>query len=124
MPTSPFSYPNPETAYPLFLPCAGLTRRLLAALHPSPPSDRTAPSVPAVPVPHGALLAWCVEGDNRGDAHALAELVLRLAEVPDGGAAVQRTEQGGLREPKSWRGLFGATEGWSGGRGDNAELYG
>jgi len=29
-----------------------------------------------------------------------------------------------LREPKAWEGLFGVKEGWSGGAGSNAELYG
>jgi len=27
---------------------------------------------------HGAVSAWCVEGDNRGDAHALALVVLAI----------------------------------------------
>lgn len=29
-----------------------------------------------------------------------------------------------LKEPKAWEGLFGAREGWSGGIGSDAELYG
>jgi hypothetical protein len=29
-----------------------------------------------------------------------------------------------LKEPKAWEGLFGVKEGWSGGAGSNAELYG
>ncbi|KAL7418823.1 hypothetical protein Q5752_006507 [Cryptotrichosporon argae] len=88
------------TAYPPFLPAAGLTRRLLSAL-----ADDA--------VPHGALAAWCVEGDNRGDAHALAAQALDVLGTP-----VEITE------PKSWAGLFGPAEGWSGGLGADAEIYG
>lgn len=29
-----------------------------------------------------------------------------------------------LKEPASWKGLFGAVEGWSGGQGADSELYG
>jgi hypothetical protein len=29
-----------------------------------------------------------------------------------------------LQEPKSWDGLFGVTRGWSGGAGQDSELYG
>lgn len=60
--------PRSETKqYPPFLPSAGLTRRLLTSLNES---ER--------PVLHGAITAWCVEGDNRGDAHALAQVALAV----------------------------------------------
>jgi proteasome assembly chaperone 2 len=55
---------NGNTPYPPFLPSAGSTRKLLIRLQDK--SD----------VPHAAISAWCVEGDNRGDARALAGLVL------------------------------------------------
>lgn len=29
-----------------------------------------------------------------------------------------------LREPTSWKGIFGGTDGWSGGQGADAEIYG
>ena len=29
-----------------------------------------------------------------------------------------------VKEPRSWSGLFGAMNGWSGGSGDDAEIYG
>jgi hypothetical protein len=29
-----------------------------------------------------------------------------------------------LKEPSSWKGLFGAVDGWSGGQGADSELYG
>lgn len=90
-----------STPYPPFLPSAGLTRRLLSSLQSSP-------------TPHGAIAAWCVEGDNRGDARALASVVLDVLDVRD----VE------LTQPKSWTGLFGVTEGWSGGMGRDSELYG
>lgn len=54
-----------SSSYPPFLPAAGLTRRLLTAL-----------SGEKAPIPHGAIAAWCVEGDNRGDARSLAGVVL------------------------------------------------
>ncbi|WWD22451.1 hypothetical protein CI109_106942 [Kwoniella shandongensis] len=91
-----------SSTYPPFLPAAGLTRRLLASLA----SEQ---------IPHGAVTAWCVEGDNRGDAVALAGIVLRLLGIEND---VQ------LQEPSSWEGLFGTTEGWSGGMGADSELYG
>lgn len=55
-----------STTYPPFLPGAGLTRRLLAAL---------------ADVPSGAVAAWVVEGDNRGDAMALATVALGVLEL-------------------------------------------
>ncbi|GMK58531.1 hypothetical protein CspeluHIS016_0505630 [Cutaneotrichosporon spelunceum] len=84
-------------SYPPFLPGAGLTRRLLGAL-----ADQ----------PSGAIAEWVVEGDNRADAHALAHALMGVL-----GIEVE------LREPASWAGLFGAEE-WSGGTGQNAEIYG
>ncbi len=96
-----------SSAYPPFLPGAGLTRRLLSAL-----ADK----------PSGALAAWVVEGDNRGDAHALARAVLALLEIGEL-FEVKLTADCDLREPASWAGLFGPEE-WSGGTGLNAEIYG
>ncbi|UOH83810.1 hypothetical protein LQV05_006548 [Cryptococcus neoformans] len=93
-----------SSSYPPFLPAAGLTRRLLTAL-----------SEEKAPIPHGAIAAWCVEGDNRGDARSLAGVVLDVLSLQD---VVQ------VQEPVSWEGLFGTTEGWSGGLGADAELYG
>lgn len=57
-----------STVYPPFLPGAGLTRRVLGAL-----ADTAVPS--------GAVTAWVVEGDNRGDAHALAGVALQILGV-------------------------------------------
>jgi len=54
------------TTYPPFLPGAGLSRRVLAAI---------------ADVPSGAIAAWCVEGDNRGDARALATVALGVLGV-------------------------------------------
>ncbi|WWC66652.1 uncharacterized protein I206_100556 [Kwoniella pini CBS 10737] len=93
---------NPSSIYPPFLPSAGLTRRLLSALQDTQ-------------TPHGAISVWCVEGDNRNDAISFAQLVLSLLKIDD---KVQ------LTEPDSWKGLFGTTEGWSGGSGQDSELYG
>ncbi|KAK4688892.1 proteasome assembly chaperone 2, partial [Tremellales sp. Uapishka_1] len=89
------------TTYPPFLPSAGLTRRILSALQDGQ-------------IPHGAITAWCVEGDNREDAWALAHVVLGILGL--NGVEV--------KEPKSWEGLFGATDGWSGGAGADSEIYG
>ncbi|WOO84684.1 Proteasome assembly chaperone 2 [Vanrija pseudolonga] len=86
------------TTYPPFLPGAGLTRRILAAV---------------ADVPSGAVSAWVVEGDNRGDAHALAAVALGVL-----GIETQITE------PSTWKGLFGSADGWSGGSGLDAEIYG
>jgi proteasome assembly chaperone 2 len=52
--------------YPPFLPGAGLSRRVLDALKD---------------VPSGAIAAWVVEGDNRGDARALALAALHVLDV-------------------------------------------
>ncbi|WVQ80323.1 hypothetical protein IAT38_002428 [Cryptococcus sp. DSM 104549] len=95
---------TPTSTYPPFLPAAGLTRRLLAVLNVD--GKRTA---------HGAIAAWCVEGDNRGDARGLAGQVLRVL-------GIEHDVQ--LQEPASWEGLFGTTDGWSGGIGQDSELYG
>ncbi|WVR03524.1 hypothetical protein IAU60_000516 [Kwoniella sp. DSM 27419] len=104
-PDTPYRSPESSSSaapYPPFLPAAGLTRRLLAALSQSQ-------------VIHGAITAWCVEGDNRGDATSLAGSVLAVLGI---GNEVE------LREPPSWDGLFGTTSGWSGGQGQDSELYG
>jgi hypothetical protein len=74
-------------------------------------------------------MAWCVEGDNRDDARALAAASLHVlgqgqlncTTVLAASANITETE---LKEPKAWEGLFGVKEGWSGGAGSNAELYG
>ncbi|WVQ93761.1 hypothetical protein IAU59_000839 [Kwoniella sp. CBS 9459] len=95
--------------YPPFLPAAGLTRRLLASLNGN--SGQASAPAPA----HGAVTAWCVEGDNRGDAISLTQTVLAVLGIEND---VQ------LKEPKSWQGLFGTTQGWSGGMGQDSELYG
>lgn len=59
-----------SSSYPPFLPAAGLTRRLLAALS----EEKTL-------IPHGAIAAWCVEGDNRGDARSFANVVLDVLDL-------------------------------------------
>ncbi|WVW81907.1 hypothetical protein I302_103907 [Kwoniella bestiolae CBS 10118] len=91
-----------SSVYPPFLPAAGLTRRLLSSLQDSQ-------------IPHGSITAWCVEGDNSGDAISLAGVVLRVLGLDE---HVQ------LTRPKSWEGLFGTVDGWSGGAGQDSELYG
>jgi proteasome assembly chaperone 2 len=74
------------------------------------------------------LLAWCVEGDNRDDARALAAACLMVlgqnGKLADPGRIQADNLDTDLREPKAWEGLFGVQEGWSGGAGSNAELYG
>ncbi|CAD6569300.1 MAG: hypothetical protein TREMPRED_005178 [Tremellales sp. Tagirdzhanova-0007] len=76
------------------------------------------PSVPSVPSscrPHPAapLLAQPVGrvGSARGGDGVVVLVVLDMEGTP-------------IREPKSWAGLFGTKDGWSGGLGDDAELYG
>lgn len=54
------------------LPGAGLVRRILSA-HAKESSS----------VPFGALLMFCGEGDNRGDAHALAGLISQLLGIQE-----------------------------------------
>ncbi|KAL1407088.1 hypothetical protein Q8F55_006501 [Vanrija albida] len=90
--------PKETATYPPFLPGAGLTRRILGAL---------------ADVPSGAVSAWVVEGDNRGDAHALAGVALGVLGI-----------DAQITEPATWKGLFGPGEGWSGGSGLDAEIYG
>ena len=102
-------------AYPPFIPGGGLSRRILSALQGSS-------------IPHAAIGAWCVEGDNRDDAYALASTVLHalgrgeLTSVRLWSELTPGDTQ--LREPEEWAGLFGVVEGWSGGAGADAELYG
>ncbi|ODN76005.1 hypothetical protein L202_05965 [Cryptococcus amylolentus CBS 6039] len=96
--------PRSTSRYPPFLPAAGLTRRLLSAF-----------SEDQKKISHGAVTAWCVEGDNRGDARGLAGIVLGVLGIAN---------DVDIREPASWEGLFGTTDGWSGGFGADAELYG
>ncbi|KDN45103.1 hypothetical protein K437DRAFT_224452 [Tilletiaria anomala UBC 951] len=73
------------------LPGAGLVRRILSQHAKQSSNDREARLA--------ALLMFCGEGDNRGDAHALAGLLCR-------GLRVEGEE---LQEPRSWQGLFGPT---------------
>ncbi|KAJ9098985.1 hypothetical protein QFC20_005803 [Naganishia adeliensis] len=94
--------PSKET-YPPFLPCAGLTRRLLATLH--------ADEVP----PHGTLAYWCAEADNREDAMRYAGVVTYLLGIPE--------DQVKLSEPPSWKGLFGGSM-VSGGTSAASDIYG
>lgn len=64
------------------LPGAGLAKTYLEA---APPSTT-------------ALLQFCAEGDNRGDAYELAQLVAKLTSLP---AEIV------WKEPQSWTSLFG-----------------
>ncbi|ORY23634.1 PAC2 family-domain-containing protein [Naematelia encephala] len=98
--------PTAHQPYPPFLPYAGLTRRILTTLQKD--TDK---------VPHAALAYWCSEGDNRADAHALAAEVLEVFTS----AGDLKLE---LKEPKSWEGLFGPGEGWTGATARDAVLYG
>lgn len=123
-------------AYPPFIPGGGSTRRLLTALRDAG-------------VSHGTIAAWCAEGDNREDAMALAHHALAAAGLgaeakgesgvdvpassslaaldawePDKQTFADDVSGTQLREPQSWHRLFGATNGWSGGAGLDAELYG
>ncbi|WVN90969.1 uncharacterized protein L203_106214 [Cryptococcus depauperatus CBS 7841] len=102
--SSSHTLPSKDSHYPPFLPAAGLTRRLLSSWSRDEKS-----------IPHGALSVWCVEGDNRGDAKGLTNVVLDILGIAND---VE------LREPTSWKGLFGTTRGWSGGMGADSELYG
>ena len=103
-------------AYPPFIPGGGLSRRILSSLQDSS-------------TPHAAIGAWCVEGDNRDDAYALAAVVLHTlgrGEHTPGLLPLIWLTLGDtqLREPEEWAGLFGVVDGWSGGTGADAELYG
>jgi hypothetical protein len=74
-------------------------------------------------------MAWCVEGDNRDDARALAAASLHVLGQGKLGSSDHHERKAEkidveLIEPKAWEGLFGVKEGWSGGAGSNAELYG
>lgn len=69
-----------------FIPGGGLTRRLLLSL----PSDWN--------IPTAALVQFVLEGDNRGDAMYLANVI----------AGIFKSEVKEWKEPKSWAlGLFG-----------------
>ncbi|KAE8225061.1 hypothetical protein CF319_g2128 [Tilletia indica] len=90
------------------LPGAGATRLLLQAA-----SGQSAAQDSATSLPTGALLMFASEGDNRGDAHAMATMVLdilkRASESDDSsspaGPAFERT--GAFKEPRSWLTVFG-----------------
>ena len=69
------------------LPGAGLTRKILST------GVKAAQATPTA-----ALLMFCAEGDNRGDAHALAGFLSK-------GVGVQSSKE--FQEPRSWSGLFG-----------------
>jgi hypothetical protein len=86
-PSTPLSS-NSSSPYPPFLPAAGLTRRLLTSLAASAPNTS-----------HGAVTAWCVEGDNRDDARALAETALAALGI----GAFNRLVRGGVKLIKSDR---------------------
>ncbi|GHJ83630.1 hypothetical protein NliqN6_0032 [Naganishia liquefaciens] len=83
--------PAPSSTYPPFLPCAGLTRRLLATMQDTPGP---------VP-PHASLAYWCTEADNRDDAVRYAGVVTYLLGIPE--------KQVTLVQPPSWQGLFGGS---------------
>ncbi|WRT63740.1 uncharacterized protein IL334_000663 [Kwoniella shivajii] len=91
-----------KSTYPPFLPAAGLTRRLLSTFHEND-------------VIHGTITAWCVEGDNSNDAISLAQIILNVLGIENDVK---------LKTPASWDGLFGTINGWSGGAGQDSELYG
>lgn len=81
--------------------------------------------------PHGGIGAWCVEGDNREDAHALARVALYVLGLGmfyfffSHSLSLRLTIDGvETIEPKEWNGLFGVVDGWSGGAGADSELYG
>lgn len=93
------------TAYPPPLPAGGLSGALLADLQKE--GSGTVP-------PHGALCAWCVEGDNRGDAFGMAGVVAFVL-------GIEKSLD--LKQPLSWEGLFGG-EGVAGGTGRESDIYG
>lgn len=66
-------------------------------LPPVPGGGMTRAYLEAGPPTMLALLQFCAEGDNRGDAYALAESAARLCRIP----------RPALREPESWKTLFG-----------------
>ncbi|CAD6891449.1 unnamed protein product [Tilletia controversa] len=93
---------SPSSGLP-FLPGAGLTRLLLQAA-----------AEDSLPV--GALLMFAGEGDNRGDAHAMATFLLDIlkraseseqdaASAPSASAPFER--DGAFKEPRSWLTVFG-----------------
>ncbi|EJT98878.1 hypothetical protein DACRYDRAFT_118194 [Dacryopinax primogenitus] len=85
--TTPAFLSSPLPALPP-IPGSGLLRRMLALLPAQGPSI-------------GVLLQFAMEGDNRGDAHFLAECAAKVGDV-----RVAKWE-----EPPSWRvGLFGTPQ--------------
>lgn len=113
-------HPSQKEPYPPFLPCAGLTRRLLATLETE--------NVP----PHATLAYWCAEADNREDAMRYAGVVTYLLGIRESSTRAQgetdadtgiAEDQVKLVEPSSWRGLFGGTM-VSGGTSATSDIYG
>ncbi|KAK0531233.1 hypothetical protein OC842_003676 [Tilletia horrida] len=92
---------SPPTALPV-LPSAGATRLLLQA-------------AASANLPAGTLLIFASEGDNRGDAHAMATMVLdllkRAQDSADSGAGAGAgrvfEREGAFKEPRSWLTVFG-----------------
>ncbi|KAL9939274.1 hypothetical protein V8E36_002087 [Tilletia maclaganii] len=82
------------------LPGAGATRLFLRANA-------------AAEIPAGALLLFASEGDNRGDAHALATMLLDVLRRSAESSGTQDTDAGAFiqnsafKEPRSWLTVFG-----------------
>ncbi len=114
------------TAYPPPLPAGGLSGALLADLQKE--GSGTVP-------PHGALCAWCAEGDNRGDAFGMAGVVAFVLGIGEcrkvqvvvanvhGLLSTDVEKSLDLKQPLSWEGLFGG-EGVAGGTGRESDIYG
>ncbi|CAO1633539.1 unnamed protein product [Jaminaea pallidilutea] len=109
---------------PVLPSSTGLLRRLLLALSPQTTSSSAASSNPSLSAV-AALVYWAEEGDNRPDAHMLANAVLQhvlpvigsdqasttgiTKKVGDLTVEEQARANGEsmLKEPPSWKGLFG-----------------
>lgn len=90
--------PPHATSTPLAARAAALPTFGDAPLPPVPGGGLTRTYLAHAPPTALALLQFCAEGDNRGDAHTLAAAAARLC-----GVSVAH-----WREPGSWRTLFGA----------------
>ncbi|PWN22199.1 hypothetical protein BCV69DRAFT_281210 [Microstroma glucosiphilum] len=96
-----------EKETPIPSSSTGITRRLLADLTSTIPSDETAAKTPTQ-LDVGVLLLFAAEGDNRPDAHYLAGAVAEL--LRGTGTGTQSKGQASsfrFAEPPSWAGLFG-----------------